>query len=230
MSVVIACIIGYLLGSIPNGYIVGRLMAGVDVRTVGSGKTGATNVRRLVGWKGFFLVLFMDVAKGALAVLLARWLLPEPNYWAQAAAGVFAVVGHTWPLFLGFRGGRGTGHRDGRPPGDGPTGGAGAGCAGYTPGDHLQVHQPGVGDRQRPRPHSGAAAGDLPARTMGVLCLYPGGCPAGHRHAQGQHPEAPPGHGEKDLMPQHRRHERSTQLDLPGLRVEALTYLDPGLR
>ncbi len=107
MSVLIACIIGYLLGSIPNGYIVGRLMAGVDVRTVGSGKTGATNVRRLVGWKGFFLVLLMDVAKGALAVLLARWLLPEPNYWAQAAAGIFAVVGHTWPVFLGFKGGRG---------------------------------------------------------------------------------------------------------------------------
>jgi glycerol-3-phosphate acyltransferase PlsY len=104
----LAVLLGYLLGSIPSGYLVARYVAGQDPRSQGSGKTGATNIRRLLGWKGFFLVLGMDMLKGAAAVLCAAWLVDGPNEpWAKAVAGFMAVVGHTWPVFLGFRGGRG---------------------------------------------------------------------------------------------------------------------------
>lgn len=103
----IALVLAYLLGAIPSGYLVAHLLAHRDVRAQGSGKTGATNVRRLLGWRGFFLVLFLDALKGAAAVVLARWLVPEPDTWAAALAGIAAVAGHTWPVFLRFRGGRG---------------------------------------------------------------------------------------------------------------------------
>ena len=99
--------LGYLLGALPMGYLVGRSLAGTDVRTQGSGKTGATNVRRVLGWKGFFLVYLLDVGKGAAAVLVARALAGEHEAWAEAAAGLAAVVGHNWPVFLAFKGGRG---------------------------------------------------------------------------------------------------------------------------
>ena len=104
---VLAILLGYLLGSIPNGYLVARYVAGQDVRAQGSGKTGATNVRRMLGWKGFFLVFGLDALKGALAVLLAGWLVEDPDAWARALAGLAAVVGHSWSVYLGFQGGRG---------------------------------------------------------------------------------------------------------------------------
>nr|MBA2364489.1 glycerol-3-phosphate acyltransferase [Chloroflexia bacterium] len=102
-----ALLAGYLLGAIPSGYLVALFLAHRDVRAQGSGKTGATNVRRLLGWRGFFLVLFLDALKGVAAVVLARWLVPEPDTWAAALGGLAAVTGHTWPVFLRFRGGRG---------------------------------------------------------------------------------------------------------------------------
>ncbi len=103
----LATIIAYLIGSIPFGYLVTRVVRGVDVRQQGSGKTGATNVRRILGWKWFFFVLLLDAAKGAAAVLIAGWLDPSLNPWVQTIAGVAAVVGHSWPVYLRFRGGRG---------------------------------------------------------------------------------------------------------------------------
>lgn len=106
---VLAVLLGYLLGSIPTGYLVARFVAGQDVRGQGSGKTGATNVRRLLGWKGFFLVLGLDALKGAVAVGLAAGLVDGPDAWIKAFAGLAAVVGHTWPVFLRFKGGRGVG-------------------------------------------------------------------------------------------------------------------------
>lgn len=105
--VVLSAIIGYLIGAIPNGYLIARLVTGEDVRSQGSGKTGATNVRRLLGWKWFFVVLLLDAFKGALAVFIAMWIVPPPNYWADTVAGIAAVVGHSWPVYLRFKGGRG---------------------------------------------------------------------------------------------------------------------------
>jgi len=97
--------IGYLLGSLPTGLVVGRLARGIDVRQYGSGKTGFTNVVRTIGVRWGALVLAVDLAKGAGPVVIARLLSDEP--YVQAIAGLAAVAGHDWPVYVGFRGGRG---------------------------------------------------------------------------------------------------------------------------
>jgi glycerol-3-phosphate acyltransferase PlsY len=99
-------LLGYLLGSIPFGYIVCRAR-GVDVTQYGSGRTGGTNVLRTAGKKAAAVSIGCDVLKGALAVLLARWLAGTEL--AVALAGFAAVVGHNHSIFIGFRGGAGTG-------------------------------------------------------------------------------------------------------------------------
>ena len=111
-----AVLVGYLLGSIPFGLLIGR-RAGVDVRQVGSGKTGATNVMRSVGLTQGLLVAVGDTAKGAAAVLIAQHILASPAAlgaayanlapWAAAAAALAAVAGHNYPVYIGFKGGRG---------------------------------------------------------------------------------------------------------------------------
>lgn len=98
--------VGYIIGAIPFGLLLGRLFAGVDVRDYGSGKTGMTNVMRAAGTPAAALSLALDMGKAALVVILARWLFGSPG--AEAAAAVAALVGHNWPVFSGFRGGRGT--------------------------------------------------------------------------------------------------------------------------
>lgn len=101
-------LLGYLLGSLPSGYLAGRWCKGIDLRTFGSGSTGATNVLRNVG-KGPALVVFLvDVAKGAAAVLLANALTQNNplNDWIQVLAGLAALAGHIWPVWLGFKGGK----------------------------------------------------------------------------------------------------------------------------
>ena len=96
--------IGYLLGAIPSGYLAGRWLEGIDLRTCGSGSTGATNVLRNVG-KGPALVVFLfDVGKGALAVLLAKSV--GLNDWLQVLTGLAALAGHIWPVWLGWKGGK----------------------------------------------------------------------------------------------------------------------------
>jgi glycerol-3-phosphate acyltransferase PlsY len=100
--------IGYLLGAIPFGLLVARATAGIDPRTAGSGRIGATNVLRTVGRTGAAAVFLLDLAKGLLAVLLARWLFAGPEVeWVAAAAGTAAVIGHVRSIFIGFGGGRG---------------------------------------------------------------------------------------------------------------------------
>ena len=104
----LSLLIGYLLGSIPSGFLAGRWLKNIDLRTIGSGSTGATNVLRNVG-KGPALVVFLvDVAKGAAAVLLASALTQNNplNDWIQVLAGLAALAGHIWPLWLGFKGGK----------------------------------------------------------------------------------------------------------------------------
>ena len=112
--------IAYLLGSIPFGLIIGRLKSGVDIREQGSGKTGATNLMRVAGTKLGILALVLDVLKATAAVILATAVIGRDSgvltvggvsvYWqyvAQVAAGMGAVVGHNWPIFAKFKGGRG---------------------------------------------------------------------------------------------------------------------------
>ena len=105
VAIVIGALFGYLLGSVQTGLIVGRLRGGIDVREYGSGKTGFTNSLRSMGLKAALLVLAGDLLKGVAPVLVGRFLLDDP--WAAAAGGAAVVIGHTWPVFAGFRGGRG---------------------------------------------------------------------------------------------------------------------------
>src|SRR3990170_4550937 len=100
-----AIIVGYLLGSIPSGLIVGRLLRGIDVRQYGSGRTGTTNTLRILGWRASTVVLVADIAKALLPAYVLAHPLQSPALAAGAALGV--LVGHNWPIFAGFRGGRG---------------------------------------------------------------------------------------------------------------------------
>jgi glycerol-3-phosphate acyltransferase PlsY len=104
-QIVAAIIIGYLLGSIPFAYIITRLKLGIDVRGRGSGNVGALAVWREVGPFYGVVGLAADMAKGVLTVYTAKWLGLE-TIWV-CVAGFAAVVGHNWPVFLGFRGGKG---------------------------------------------------------------------------------------------------------------------------
>lgn len=95
----------YLLGAIPFGYIAGRVLKGIDIRDFGSGATGATNVMRTLGRGPFALVLVADTLKGYVPVLVT-WFLFE-SHDLQVACGLAAVLGHDYPVYIGFRGGRG---------------------------------------------------------------------------------------------------------------------------
>jgi len=119
-KLVVAVVIAYLLGSIPFGLIIGKLKSGVDIREHGSGKTGATNLMRITGTKLGVLTIVLDVAKATGAVMLATVIIDGnsgiltiggvPVYWqhvAQVASGLAAVIGHNWPVFAKFKGGRG---------------------------------------------------------------------------------------------------------------------------
>ncbi|MFC1901577.1 glycerol-3-phosphate 1-O-acyltransferase PlsY [Chloroflexota bacterium] len=100
-------LIGYLIGSIPFGLLISRRSTGIDLRKIGSGKIGTTNVLRTAGRKAAALVLLLDIAKGALPVVLAGLIFGESYYLAQVLAALAAIAGHSWSVFLGFKGGRG---------------------------------------------------------------------------------------------------------------------------
>jgi glycerol-3-phosphate acyltransferase PlsY len=96
---------GYLIGAIPTGLLIIKLLRGVDIRTVGSGNIGATNVYRVAGLPTALLVLVIDSLKGACPVLLAR-AAGAPS-WAEVLAGLAAIIGHNWSVFLRLAGGKG---------------------------------------------------------------------------------------------------------------------------
>lgn len=98
-------ILSYLLGSIPFGLVLTRYYAGIDIRTEGSGNIGFTNVLRVVGKKAAFLTLAGDALKGFLPVAAAKLLFDDNNL--AAATGIVAVIGHDFPVFLRFKGGKG---------------------------------------------------------------------------------------------------------------------------
>lgn len=97
--------IGYLLGSIPSAYLLGRLFAGIDLRSEGDGRISAAALYRRIGIWPFLLSIIMDVGKGALAVYLATLL--SASELVILGAGIAAMAGHTWSVFLRFRGGQG---------------------------------------------------------------------------------------------------------------------------
>src|ERR1700685_4419975 len=96
----------YLLGSMPFGLLLGKLFGAADIRKAGSGNIGATNVARVAGPLAGILTLLLDTGKGAAAVLLAARLTNDSALW-MVIAGLCALVGHCFPIWLGFRGGKG---------------------------------------------------------------------------------------------------------------------------
>jgi len=106
INILIAIICGYLLGSIPSAYIAARLKKKVDIRDVGSKNMGSMNVYYEVGRVEAVLVLLVDVAKGIGTIILARYWLEVPLVF-QLLSGLAAVIGHAFPVFLKFRGGKG---------------------------------------------------------------------------------------------------------------------------
>ncbi len=107
-------LVSYLLGAIPTGYWVAKSLRGIDIREHGSGSTGATNVLRVVGKGAALFTFVVDVLKGLLAVVVARWLVVQPWGLASAALADYyllaialvAVLGHSKPVWLGWRGGK----------------------------------------------------------------------------------------------------------------------------
>jgi glycerol-3-phosphate acyltransferase PlsY len=115
LSVIMLAVLSYLLGSIPTAIIAGKVIKNIDIREHGSGNAGATNVFRVLGWRAGLIVLSFDMLKGFLAAWLFIRLFPDlwsgvelRIYW-QMMAGTFAIVGHIWTVFAGFKGGKGVG-------------------------------------------------------------------------------------------------------------------------
>ena len=98
-------VVGYLLGSVPFGVIAGRIAKGVDVRERGSGNTGMTNVLRTVGVRAAAVVLVLDMSKSVTAILVARVFTDSQG--AEVAGALASIAGHSWPVFAGFKGGKG---------------------------------------------------------------------------------------------------------------------------
>jgi acyl phosphate:glycerol-3-phosphate acyltransferase len=103
---VIAIVAGYLLGSISFSYIIARLIKGIDIRKHGSGNAGATNTLRVLGKGPAIAVLLLDVLKAIIAVWIGKWVAPDV-IWVSVLCGLAAIAGHNWPIFFGFRGGKG---------------------------------------------------------------------------------------------------------------------------
>ncbi|MDD4156694.1 MAG: glycerol-3-phosphate 1-O-acyltransferase PlsY [Candidatus Cloacimonetes bacterium] len=109
LSISISLIITYLIGSIPFAYIYGKLFRNIDIRNFGSGNIGATNVLRILGKKAGIIVLILDMLKGFLPVFIVKEILQwNMEYaWLPVLIGIFAILGHTFTIFLLFKGGKG---------------------------------------------------------------------------------------------------------------------------
>lgn len=105
--VVSALIIGYLIGSINSSIIICKIMTGKDIRDFGSGNAGATNALRTLGKKAGFLVFLFDALKAAVAILICRIIFKDNSELATYSSGIGAVLGHNYPVWFGFKGGKG---------------------------------------------------------------------------------------------------------------------------
>lgn len=103
--VLLSWVISYLIGSISFSYLISKKVAGIDIRSHGSGNAGATNTLRVLGKGPAITVLILDALKGLVAMGITHWLTGDPL--AYAVSGLFAIAGHNWPIFFGFRGGKG---------------------------------------------------------------------------------------------------------------------------
>ena len=107
--ILLAAIIAYLTGSIPTGYIIVKAKTDKDIRTIGSGSTGATNVKRVLGKKWFFIVMLLDALKGAIPVVIAEIIakfISDDLGILAVVASIFVIIGHSKPVFLQFKGGK----------------------------------------------------------------------------------------------------------------------------
>ncbi|MDG0842344.1 glycerol-3-phosphate 1-O-acyltransferase PlsY [Staphylococcus equorum] len=112
MMIIIMLILSYLIGAFPSGYVIGKLFYKKDIRQFGSGNTGATNSFRVLGKPAGFLVTFLDIFKGFIVVFLPLWLPvsaegPISSFFTNGLiVGAFAILGHVYPVYLGFKGGK----------------------------------------------------------------------------------------------------------------------------
>ena len=108
LELLLTVVVAYLIGSIPTGYLIVKAKTGQDIRTVGSGSTGATNVKRVLGKKYFFIVMLLDAFKGALPVILAENFISAGSSLglAPVLAAVAVIIGHSKSIFLQFKGGK----------------------------------------------------------------------------------------------------------------------------
>lgn len=104
---IIYCVCSYLIGAIPTGFLMAKLVKGVDIRTVGSGNPGATNVFRSVGAAAGIITFLFDALKGYLPVFVVAKMSGGGHVYWWILAGLCAIVGHVWTVFLGFKGGKG---------------------------------------------------------------------------------------------------------------------------
>jgi len=107
MEIILSLCAAYLLGSIPTSYIMGKLTQGIDIRKFGSGNVGATNALRILGTKIGIFTLIVDIGKGVLAVNITRYIINQPSDLIVILAGVLAIFGHIFTIFLRFKGGKG---------------------------------------------------------------------------------------------------------------------------
>ena len=108
VELLVVAVVAYIIGSIPTGYLIVKAKTGQDIRTVGSGSTGATNVKRVLGKNYFFLVMFLDALKGALPVVLAKLFatVGVSLGLAPVIAAIAVIIGHSKSIFLQFKGGK----------------------------------------------------------------------------------------------------------------------------
>lgn len=106
ISFIVSCIIGFILGSIPSGLIVGKLISGIDIRKHGSKNIGTTNIFRTLGARAAFIVLLADSLKGVLSIIIVSYIYPH-NLLIAVSVGFTAFLGHNYSIFLGFKGGKG---------------------------------------------------------------------------------------------------------------------------
>jgi len=106
MFKILVIILSYFIGNITSAYFVAKWMANIDIREYGSKNAGATNILRTLGWKAALLTLFLDLLKGVIAVKLGLWFSGGNNL-IPLLCGIAVVAGHNWPIFFGFKGGKG---------------------------------------------------------------------------------------------------------------------------